>query len=230
VVLPTSTSALHALLPSRGCRPTRKGDRIIDLANMWLCLLIACLLFGSSSLGLHVEPSSCLTRGRFLSNSAASTTGWLIAGTSLLPKGARAVEGKLLNLPNDKLKEIIKNDVIENQYLCNGRLTRSVYDERATFTDEIDTYRMDQWITGTQKLFVAENSQVRLVGDIDVTSESVKFSFDENLQFRIPLRPTVSLTGRVVLKRDPATGLIISYQEFWDQDVATVLKSARFKF
>lgn len=101
---------------------------------------------------------------------------------------------------------------------------------RATFTDEIDTYKMDQWITGTQKLFVGENSEVRLVGDIDVTQEAITFRFDEDLQFRIPLRPTVALTGKVVLARDPGTGLITSYKEFWDQDVNTVLKSAKFSF
>lgn len=89
---------------------------------------------------------------------------------------------------------------------------------------------MDQWIKGTQKLFVGENSQVRLVGDLDVTKEEVAFRFDEDLQFRIPFRPTVALTGKVVLKRDPNTGLITSYQEFWDQDVATVLKSAKLNF
>ena len=104
-----------------------------------------------------------------------------------------------------------------------------MYDESATFTDEIDTYQMDQWIKGTQKLFVGENSQVRLVGDVDVTSSAVTFRFDEDLQFRIPfLFPTVALTGKVILTRDPSTGLIMSYQEFWDQDVATVLKSAKF--
>ena len=89
---------------------------------------------------------------------------------------------------------------------------------------------MDQWITGTQKLFVGENSDVRLVGDIDVTPEKVTFRFDEDLQFRIPLRPTVALTGMVVLTRDTKTGLITSYKEFWDQDVASVLKTAKFNF
>ena len=129
------------------------------------------------------------------------------------------------------MKEIVKKDVVESQYLCNGKLTRSIYDESATFTDEIDTYGLDQWIQGTQKLFVGENSEVRLVGDLDVTNEAVQFRFDEDLQFRIPpVYPTVSLTGRVELKRDSQTGLITSYQEFWDQDVNTVLKSAKFKF
>ena len=85
-------------------------------------------------------------------------------------------------------------------------------------------------MVGTQKLFVGENSDVRLVGDIDVKKEAVTFRFDEDLQFRIPLRPTVALTGKVVLTRDADTGLITSYKEFWDQDVKTVLKSAKFKF
>jgi len=180
-------------------------------------------------------------RSDFLRSCAGSAAGWLMAGaltsdsssTFVPPAFAStsnllAIEDKLSNISDAKLKEIIRKDVVENQYLCNGQLTRSVYDESATFTDEIDTYKMDQWITGTQKLFVGENSEVRLVGDIDVTSEAVTFRFDEDLQFRIPLRPTVALTGKVVLKRDPTTGLIISYQEYWDEDVATVLKSAKF--
>ena len=138
---------------------------------------------------------------------------------------------KLIGISDDLLLQMVKKDIVDNQYLCNGKLTRSIYDESATFTDEIDTYQLDQWIKGTQKLFVEENSQVRLVGDIDVTKSAVEFRFDEDLQFRIPLLfPTVSLTGKVVLKRDPATGLITSYQEFWDQDVSTVLKSAKFNF
>jgi len=56
----------------------------------------------------------------------------------------------------------------------------------------------------------------------------VEFRFDEDLMFRIPLRPVVTLTGKLVLDRDPETGLITKYQEFWDQDVKTVLKSAKF--
>ena len=74
---------------------------------------------------------------------------------------------------------------------------------------------------------MGEKSDVRLVGDIDVSAEKVEFRFDEDLMFRIPLRPTVSLTGKVVLTRDDA-GYITSYKEFWDQDVVTVLKSAKF--
>ena len=47
--------------------------------------------------------------------------------------------------------------------------------------------------------------------------------------FNIPFKPVVALSGKVVLERDLNTGLIVSYREFWDQDVTTVLKSAKFK-
>ncbi|CAB9511552.1 expressed unknown protein [Seminavis robusta] len=190
--------------------------------------ILSCFFLVAAVTGLQsVEPS--VSRGRFLGSSVAAAAG-LLVGTTPYSTKTNAAEEKLLNLSNDKLKEIIQKDVVEKQYLCNGQLTRSVYDESATFTDEIDTYQLDQWITGTQKLFVGENSQVRLVGDINVSDEAVEFRFDEDLQFRIPLRPTVALTGKVILKRDPSSGLITSYQEFWDQDVSTVLKSAKFNF
>jgi hypothetical protein len=107
-------------------------------------------------------------------------------------------------------------------------LTPSIYKKTATFTDEIDTYEMDKWVKGTQKLFVGEKSDVRLVGDVEVSPDKIEFRFDEDLMFRVPFNPIVSLSGKVVLKRDTETGLISSYQEFWDQDVATVLKTAKF--
>ena len=135
---------------------------------------------------------------------------------------------KRTNLSDDELKDIVRADVVQRQFLTNGKLTRSIYDESATFTDEIDTYTMDKWIVGTQRLFVGDKSHVNLVGDIDVNKERIEFRFDEDLMFNLPIvKPVVSLTGKVVLQRSPETGLITSYQEFWDQDVTTVLKSAK---
>jgi hypothetical protein len=126
------------------------------------------------------------------------------------------------------LKAIVKADMVDRQFLVTGNLTPSIYKKTATFTDEIDTYQMDQWMKGTQKLFVGEKSDVRLVGDVEVSPDKIEFRFDEDLMFRVPFNPIVSLSGKVVLKRDTETGLISSYQEFWDQDVATVLKTAKF--
>ena len=132
-----------------------------------------------------------------------------------------------LDLTDEQLKEVIKSDVLKRQFLVTGVLTRSVYKPTATFTDEIDTYGMDQWMKGTQRLFVGSKSQVRLVGDVEVNPEKVEFRFDEDLMFNIPFNPMVSLTGKVVLTRDE-TGYITSYREFWDQDTWSVLKSAKF--
>ena len=109
-----------------------------------------------------------------------------------------------MNLDANELKEIVRHDVEDNKFLANGKLTRSIYDESASFTDEIDTYTMDKWIVGTQRLFVGDQSNVKLVGDIDVKDDRVEFRFDEDLMFNIPfVKPVVRLTGKVVLQRSP---------------------------
>jgi hypothetical protein len=130
---------------------------------------------------------------------------------------------------NAQLKDIIKSDIVDRQFLATGQLTRNIYSDTALFTDEIDTYGIDQWIQGTQRLFVGAGSSVRLVGPVDVSDNDITFRFDEDLMFNIPLlRPVVTLTGTVRLARDKETGYITSYREFWDQDTLTVLKSAQF--
>jgi len=149
-------------------------------------------------------------------------------------------EGKQYNLSPEAIAQIVSNDLVQNSFLTNGKLTRSIYDEKATFTDEIDTYTLPQWIKGTSQLFVGppttsgkggkrSGSRVGLVGDVIATNEKVEFRFEEDLMFNIPFNPIVFVSGKVVLERDLKSGLITSYREYWDQDVATVLKSARFK-
>ena len=147
--------------------------------------------------------------------------------TTTTPNGKT---NKLTNIPDDELAEKIRGDVVDRQFLVTANLSRELYDESSTFTDEIDTYELEKWIKGTQRLFVASKSHVDLEpGSLTVDKSEVVFRFSEYLCFNIPLlQPVVDLTGKVVLKRDPETGLITSYQEFWDQDVASVLKTAKF--
>ena len=169
------------------------------------------------------DDSSSLNNSRrtFLSTAAVSAT--------LLPlRGASASSDKQLNLSNEELRKIIYRDMVDNAFLVSADITRSVYDESAVFTDEIDEYTMDKWIKGTKSLFISSGSRVSLVGDIDVSSKEVTFLFDEDLMFNIPFKPVCSLTGKVVLTRDENTGLITSYREYWDQSVNEVLKSAKF--
>jgi hypothetical protein len=155
--------------------------------------------------------------------------GGIIVGGAPVKAAAADVGPKRTSLSDDELKQIVTGDMTDRSFLVTAKLTRDIYDESASFKDEIDTYTLDKWVKGTQALFVGDKSRVDLDGEVSVTKEQVKFRFDEDLMFNIPFKPVVHLTGTVVLKRSPDTGLITSYQEIWDQDVATVLKSAVFK-
>jgi hypothetical protein len=169
------------------------------------------------------------SRSKFL-QSAFTTVLSVSTASTLSPPLANAADSKLYNLPPSEIAAIVQKDLEENAFLTNGKLTRSIYDESATFTDEIDTYKLDQWIKGTQKLFVGPpGSRVSLSGPVEASDKEISFRFEEDLMFNIPFKPVVALSGKVVLERDLNTGLIVSYREFWDQDVTTVLKSAKFK-
>lgn len=175
-------------------------------------------------------PSSSLQNSRrsFLSATAVSASLLPLRSSAADTAAPGAQSDKLLNLSNEELKKIILSDIVDKSFLVSADITRSVYDESATFTDEIDVYTMDKWIKGTKALFVAAGSRVSLVGDVDVSPSEVSFRFDEDLMFNIPFKPVCSLTGKVVLSRDEKTGLITSYREYWDQSVNDVLKTAKF--
>lgn len=163
-----------------------------------------------------------------LKNSRRSFLSATASTASLLPLRVYAVASdKQTNISNDELKKIILSD-LDKSFLVTADITRSVYDESATFTDEIDVYTMDKWIKGTKALFIPSGSRLKLVGDVDVTQSEVSFRFDEDLMFNIPFKPVCSLTGKLVLTRDENTGLITSYREYWDQSVSEVLKTAKF--
>lgn len=163
-----------------------------------------------------------------LKNSRRSFLSATASTASLIPFRAYAsASEKQTNISNDELKKIILSDM-DKSFLVTADITRSVYDESATFTDEIDVYTMDKWIKGTKALFIPSGSRLKLEGDVDVTQSEVSFRFVEDLMFNIPFKPVCSLTGKLVLTRDENTGLIISYREYWDQSVSEVLKTAKF--
>ncbi|KAL7435091.1 hypothetical protein ACHAXH_002486 [Discostella pseudostelligera] len=176
---------------------------------------------GPNDLKKSVHPLKS-SRRSFLSVTAAS------ASLLPIPRRTNAAPDKLTNLSDNELKQIILSDIVDKSFLVTADITRSVYDEAATFTDEIDEYTMDKWIKGTKSLFIPSGSRVSLVGDVDVSQAEVSFRFDEDLMFNIPFKPVCSLTGNVVLTRDAKSGLITSYREYWDQSVNDVLKTAKF--
>ena len=156
-------------------------------------------------------------RREALNRSISQSTGAFFIGLGIIDSGlqvekAVAAEEKLMNLSDEELKAIVLSD-LEKDFLVSADITRAIYDESATFTDEIDVYTMDKWIKGTKALFVAEKSKLDILGDVNVNKDKVEFSFREDLMFRIPFRPVCSLSGKVVLSRDPSTGLITKYRE-----------------
>lgn len=150
---------------------------------------------------------------------------------ALAPSDAASNE-KLYNLSNEELAEIIKRDCRERQFLCTADMTRAIYDDAATFKDGSDidgSYPIDAWIRGCKLLFDASESQCRILEhSLSVTNQQVRFRFAETLTFKTVLRPRVYLTGTVVMKRDPQTGLIVSYEEKWDQDMNEIFRRTQF--
>ena len=204
----------------------------------FLVLITTPVLLATGTLGLQSQPpprtkQQELSRRAFAVKtiSTALIGGGAIAARHSFIKPANAVEEKQLNLSNDQMAAAITKDIQERQFMVNGDITRSLYSEDATFTDEIDTYQLDPWVKGTKALFVGDKSHVSLdANTLQVTDEQVTYRFTESLMFNIPFRPVVHLTGSVILKRDPSNGLITSYQEKWDQSISKVLTSAKFSF
>ena len=87
---------------------------------------------------------------------------------------------------------------------------------------------LDKWIKGTGALFVAEQSHVDIVGEVESNDREVRFRFTETLAFNLPLiKPKVPLTGTLVLTRDADSGLITKYLEIWDTGVWETLSKAK---
>jgi len=157
----------------------------------------------------------------------------LAASSATLPPRAHAVSASEKTKPKQKgltpaeLRAIVEEDLSKRQFLVTGLFTRSVYDESCLFQDEIDTYKIDDFIEGIPKLFNGERSHVDLVGDIQADDKMVSFRFSEILAFNVPLVwPKVEVTGRVELTRGPE-GLITKYREFWDKSPSGVVQTLR---
>ena len=151
-------------------------------------------------------------------------------GLALLnPSDNAFADSKLRGVKDEFACKLVADDITLRQALITADFSRDLYSESATFKDEIDTYRIDQYIKGTKALFNPKKSHVDLVGDVSVIPDSntVTFKFSETLSFNIPFNPRVSLTGYVELFRD-SEGIITKSVEHWDQSVFDVLKTAKF--
>jgi hypothetical protein len=141
-------------------------------------------------------------------------------------------EKKRTDLSNEELAEIILQDGRERQFLFTADFSTSIYDDNATFKDGSDidgSYPMNAWIRGCKLLFDPKQSQCKILEHtLRVSDHHVRFRFAETLTFNTVLRPRVYLTGTVVMKRDEQSGLIVSYEEKWDQDLNELLRRMKF--
>mmetsp|Transcript_84760 Transcript_84760/g.134252 ORF Transcript_84760/g.134252 Transcript_84760/m.134252 type:complete len:195 (-) Transcript_84760:20-604(-) len=156
--------------------------------------------------------------------------GLVASGLGSSPRARAEVDGKRRNLDATELAKIVRQDLVQRQFLATADFTPEIYDESCTFTDEIDTYQKDKFIKGTKALFVGSESQVELLGDVDVleNGKKLQFRFQETLAFNFPLvHPKVSLSGTCTLTRGE-DGLIVAYKEKWDQSVPEVLATTKF--
>lgn len=134
---------------------------------------------------------------------------------------------KQLNLPVPQFLKVVEDDITERQALATADFTRSIYGEDCTFTDEIDTYKIDEYVKGTKALFNGALSKVELTTPVTLVDDVVSYRFKETLAFKVPLSPKVDLTGKVELRRGK-DGLIHRSQEFWDDGVVEVLQHIYF--
>lgn len=127
--------------------------------------MVAGVGFVSAILALRVDNAPVSRRGAIAAGVAAVSLPQLSI--------AHAVDNKLRNLPPAEIAEIVKADIVDRQFLATAKFTREIYDEKALFTDEIDTYTLPAFIKGTSALFVADRSSVSLVGDVQASSSKV---------------------------------------------------------
>ncbi|CAK0789979.1 unnamed protein product, partial [Prorocentrum cordatum] len=206
-----------AVAAGQGCR--------VAVPAAALAALAAAAALRPGAAGAFAPPPRALGRRRALA-AAGLVLAPVLPGPCL---AAGPEEGKRRGLPADELAAIVREDLVKRQFLATADFTRSVYDESCIFTDEIDAYPIDKFVQGTQKLFVAEESNVNLVGDVEVLDggRALQFRFDETLAVNLPLvHPKWLVKGTCTLTRGD-DGLITAYRERWDQTPLEVILNTR---
>jgi hypothetical protein len=132
---------------------------------------VAISLLLSSTLALNLQPTSYLNKQISRQLSKVIIASSLLFGAS----DAMAATTKLTNLEPSEMVKIVAGDISDRQALITADFTRDIYSETATFQDEIDTYPMDKYVSGTKALFNKDKSHVDLVGEVTASAEGVDF-------------------------------------------------------
>jgi hypothetical protein len=170
----------------------------------------------SSSTTPFRSTNALLSRKEYFKAALASSSLLVVVGGGKAGSAVAEANKKLPGLSNEAIRDIVEQDVLQRQFLATADFTQGLYEDSCTFQDEVDTYTLPKFVEGTKKLFVASKSKVELTSPVLCTEESCSFSFSEYLTFNLPLaKPTVWLSGKVVLTRSPSTGLFTSYRGEW---------------
>jgi len=160
----------------------------------------------------------------------------LVTSVPSMAASSPVIASRTPGLSPAEFTRIVAEDIEKRQALVTADFTRSIYSEEATFQDEIDLYKIDDYVRGTKALFIPDCSRVELVDQVsyDEATRTATFNFRETLCFNVPFRPKVKLTGRVELQtttyedRRDRVGLVFKSREYWDQTVLRVLSTVRF--
>lgn len=164
---------------------------------------------------------------------ATMAASWILGHLPSLQQSAPDCHEKQCHLNEESLTEILLQDICERNSLVTADFASSIYEDSCRFKDGSDldgSYPMKPWQLGCKMLFKGDKSKSNIVEDsLVVTSEAITFRFESDLEFRGPFSPQVLLTGRVVMLRNPQTGLISSYEEKWDDNVWDIVKGAKLQ-
>eukprot|EP00899_Mesostigma_viride_P011470 jgi/Mesvir1/20323/Mv19913-RA.1 len=153
------------------------------------------------------------------------------AGEKLSKSREPPVVGKKLkNQPLETIAKILKQDIIERDYLVTGRLTREIYDENCTFADPTANFGpgLQRFLDGVDRLFYKPGCSLELVGDVKILdSKTIEARWKEVASFNVWLHPKTYYGGKSTLTLNDEN-LVVFHQETWDLSPLDIYKTAKF--
>mmetsp|Transcript_46721 Transcript_46721/g.75151 ORF Transcript_46721/g.75151 Transcript_46721/m.75151 type:complete len:309 (+) Transcript_46721:78-1004(+) len=146
-------------------------------------------------------------------------------------KAASGNTGKSIGLPIQDIRDIVQQDFIYRKCLVSGDISQEIYADDCIFTDpQMSVKGLQKFVRGTKALFVAERSELELLGDVYVVGDDkIVAKWREVACFNIPLRPKTYFTGNITLTLGK-DNLIVNYLEQWDLTIPEILATARPSF
>ncbi|KAH7282997.1 hypothetical protein KP509_35G055700 [Ceratopteris richardii] len=149
---------------------------------------------------------------------------WAVASGPALQGSALSAQPKDLNLPIEKVKDIIENDIRNGQYYITGDLTQSIYEDDCRFIDPTTDIRGVQKYVAAVKLLFDPNSSYHELKSLNVIGPNMiqaKWKLEGYLKF--PWHPHIQPYEGTTVYKVNDRGLIASHEETWDISLWTAL-------